>query len=263
MEGVLGATVLAVGTVSKTAKAISSPLSTVNDILSSIKGQLEDLEASYDVKVRIIDKIEFMLRTLGNVTVYKRHHELDTICEQLQIAKKLCDQAIEKYTGHKFLIPDGIRKTWNASSIKKDLERVEENMKMANEKLATCLHMLNAEDLRENKERINEIKQAQQNPDRGIYFDVGDINPPAPTFKLSAKVLANGLELSWEPLPGCSENETAVEKYELLYDKDQDECIMINDRKCTKVTITMSLIKPGRPYSMEIRGITKSGGKGK
>ena len=222
-----------------------------------------DLKASYDIKVRIIDKIEFMLRTLDNVTVYKRHHELDTICEQLQIAKKLCDRAIEKYTGHKFLIPDGIRKTWNASSIKKDFERVEENIKMANEKLATCLHMLNAEDLRENKERINEIKQAQQNPDRGIYFDVGDINPPPPTFKLSAKVLANGLEISWEPLPGCSENETAVEKYELLYDKDQDERIMINDRKCTKVTITMSLIKPGRPYSMEIRGINKSGGKGK
>ena len=38
---------------------------------------------------------------------------------------------------------------------------------------------------------------------------------------------------------------------------------MINDRKCTKVTITMLLIKPGRPYSMEIRGINKSGGKGK
>ena len=41
MEEALDAVTLAVDTVTKTAKAISSPLSTINDILFSIKGQLD------------------------------------------------------------------------------------------------------------------------------------------------------------------------------------------------------------------------------
>lgn len=261
LEEVQDAAAFTCDVASKAFKAISDPLSAINNTLSLIKNQLEDLKTSYDIKTRIIDMIEFMLRTLDNIAIHKQHNELDAICEQLEIAKESCDQAIEKYNGHKLPILDGIRKTWNASSIKEDLQWVEKKIKLANQKLATCLTMLNAEDLAESKQRIDEIKQVLQNPDRGIYFSADDMNLP-PTFKLSAKPLANGLELSWEPVSDCSDTKTAVEKYELWYDKDRNDCQRINDRNCTKVTLSTSLIKPGKTYSMEIRGINKSGGKG-
>ena len=245
---------------SKVADLISSPLSSINAALSWIRNQLEKLKTSDDTKTRIIDTVEFMLRTLDNIKIYKRHHDLENICEQLQIAKRLCDQIIQKDSGHKL---PRIGRAMNASAIKEDLERVEKNVTMANEKLGICLSMLITEHLEENHDRAKEMRQLQENPDRGIYFGVDDINLP-PIFELSAKTCTvaddPGLELSWVPLSG---NNTTVEKYELLYDKDQNACKMINDGNCTKVTLSTSLIKPGKPYSMEIRGINRSGAKGK
>ena len=122
MGEVLDGTSFTVDGLSKAVNLVSNPLSSINDALSWIRSQLEKLNTSNDIKTRIIDTTEFMLRTLDNIKIHKRHPDLDSICEQLQIAKRLCDQIIEKYTGHKIPFIDGVRKTINASSIKEDLE---------------------------------------------------------------------------------------------------------------------------------------------
>ena len=100
-----------------------------------------------------------------------------------------------------------------------------------------------------------DMKILNDNPDTGLYGTWDELKklPSTPVLSFEGTT-GNYVKLSWEP------KDKMATKYELRYDENARASILLGGG-ITKFEIGPPRVKPGRIYTMKIRGIN-SGGKG-
>ena len=222
-------------------------------VIVSILNRLDQMKSSGIVAARIKDTLEHLQSTIEDIEPHiakdaDNTKEIKEFLAHISNIFKSCDKTLNKHAIKRFLA---------APKIKKDLNAIESEVKIAVDKL---LLFINSSSLAKFSdatefvmEKLTEVTDLLDNSNEGIYaIEDESVTKPSAPAKLKIEESKNTFTLSWEP-PSVG----TVDEYEVCYNDKENRICRVG--KATTVILESPRVSVGKLYTMKVRGINKGG----